>query len=87
MGDVSEIYAAPHNRVITEQNRVHQAPISTRLGHLRAELNDIAAANRKYFEKKPHHHSFEEQRAHLRRRVRVGEIRAELQTLMGRQSR
>jgi hypothetical protein len=74
-------------RLITELNPMHQAPISTRLARLRAELNEIGTANSKYFEKKPHHHSFEERRAHVRRRVRVGEIRAELQTLMGRQSR
>jgi len=61
----------------------HQS-ISTKIARLRAELHQIGEANRKYFEKKGH--CAEERTTHLRRQERISEIKAELETMLGRKT-
>jgi len=54
----------------------------TKIARLRAELQEMGTANRKYFQKKSH--SRAEPESHLLRQERIQQIKAELEARLGR---
>jgi len=83
-GDEAELRHFPHAEppFCVRQTSVEYESLSTKIARLRAELDEIGAANRSYFQRK--RHSWDERESHLRRRDRIQQIKAELQAALGK---